>query len=193
MSTLRNIIAEFKKNKDEKILDHYKFVPNGKTGYGEAFDLNYWSRKDLVFELYNSYDKTDRPLLKWILKEELKGFEIDLPIYLLDIASFMLYKKMEINDVYSLYDAKFGAGSDHQAIIDIELIFGIEIEKTKEFLRTEPTNQIVNSEILATIANYQNNPNARFKTRDEYITFYETIKIKNIQEDILYFEKEVRI
>ncbi len=193
MDTLRNIINGFKKNKNEKTLEHYKFIHNGKTGYGEAFDRNYWNRKDLVFELYNNYSKTDRPLLKWILKEELKGFEVDLPIYLLDIASFMLYKHMEINDVYNLYDAKFGAGSDHQAVIDIELIFGIEIEKTKEFLRTQPTNQIVNSEILSTIANYQNNPNAKFRTRNEYIIFYESIKLKNIQDDVTFFEKEVRI
>jgi len=193
MSTLRNIINEFKKSKDEKTLENYRFIHNGKTAYGASFDLNYWNRKDLVFELYNTYDKTDRPLLKWIIKEELKGFEVDLPTYLIDITAFMLYKQMEINDVYDLYDAKFGAGSDHQAIIDIELIFGIEIEKTKAFLKNEQTNKALNNDILSTIANYQDSPNAKFRTREEYITFYETIKFKNIQEDVAFFEHEARI
>lgn len=193
MNTLRNIINEFKNGKDEKTLENYRYIHNGKTEYGASFDLNYWNRKDLVFELYNTYNKTDRPLLKWIIKEELKGFEADLPTYLIDIASFMLYKCMEMNDVYDLYNAKFGAGSDHQAIIDVELIFGIGIEETKEFLKNEPTNKTINNEILSAIAYYQDNPNAKFRTRDEYITFYETIKFKNIQEDVALFEDAERL
>lgn len=193
MNHLRKIINEFKENKDEKGLENYRFIHNGKIAYGASFDLNYWNRKDLVFELYSGYDKTDRPLLKWIIKEELKGFEADLPVYLLDITSFMLYKQMEINDVYDLFDVKFGAGSDHQASIDTELIFGIDIEKTKAFLKNELTNKTTNNEILSTIEQYQDNPNAKFRTRHEYIIFYETIKFKNIKEDISCFENEARL
>ncbi len=37
----------------------------------------------------------------------------------------MLYKHMENEGVRDLYDAKFGAGSDTHAFVEIELIFGI--------------------------------------------------------------------
>lgn len=192
MSLLRNVITKFKENQNEIILENYKYIHNGKTEYGSSFDLNYWNRKDLIFELLNNYKKTDRPLIKWLIKEELKGFEVDLPIYTIEICAFMLYKHMEVIDVYDLFDAKFGAGSDHQAIIDIELIFGLELGKTKDFLQNEKNNKILNNDILSTIKSYEDNPNAKFKTRDQYIKYFETIKLKNIQEDLLDFENELR-
>jgi len=74
-----------------------------------------------------------------ILSEEKR--KIDLPIETVELTAFMLYKHMVTEDVYHLYNAKFSGGSDHQARIDMELIFGLDKEKTKAFLQQDKTKK----------------------------------------------------
>ncbi|MDH7447611.1 hypothetical protein [Aquimarina sp. 2201CG14-23] len=179
MNNYRKIIDTFKSSKDESVLIDFGCIDNGKYG-----DKNYSNRKNLILELYSDYSAEDKPLLKWLLKEELKGFEFDVPVYTADLCAFMLYKYMEMADIYDLYDAKFGAGSDNQAYVDVELVFGRNRDETKAFLRNEKTQLKLNKEILETIEWYESNPNAKFKSREEYIVYFETIKAENIKSDV---------
>ncbi len=184
MNSYRKIIDEFKLSKDEKLLIDFRCVHNGKKGYEESDDKNYQNRKKLILELYKDYSADDKPLIKWLLQEELKGFEFDIPVYTTDLCAFMIYKYMVNEDIYDLYEAKFGAGSDHMGFVDIELIFGLNKDETKTFLKNDDTQKELSNEIVETIESYESNPNAKFKTREEYITYFETIKAHNIKEDL---------
>ncbi|MEW7280279.1 hypothetical protein ABW636_16935 [Aquimarina sp. 2201CG1-2-11] len=184
MNTHRKIIEEFRLNNDESLLNDFACTHNGKNGYEYSDDKNYKKRKNLILELYNDYSSVDKPLIKNLLQEELKGFEYDIPVYTIDLCAFMLYKHMEVDDVYDLYEAKFGTGSDAEAYVDIELVFGLSKEETKTFLKKEKTQKKLNQEILATIEWYESNPKAKFKSREEYINYFETIKVNNIKSDL---------
>lgn len=189
MNKLRTIINKFSVQQDESLLNAYRFLHNGKQGYGVSFDVNYWARKDLIFELYKSYGATDKPLIKWLLQEEGKGFEVAIPVYTSDVCAFMLYKHMEMHDIYDLFEAKFGFGSDHQFTIDVELVFGFGRNETKAFLLKESKNKELNTEILAMIQHYEANPNAQFKDRSTYIRYFETKKINIIKSDLSNIEE----
>ncbi|GAB1858418.1 hypothetical protein MHTCC0001_32550 [Flavobacteriaceae bacterium MHTCC 0001] len=184
MNTYQETIKQYKNSKNESLLDSFRCIHNQKNGYGESGDKNYVNRKHLILELFKNYSVADKPLIKWLLKEELKGYEFDIPAYTTDLCAFMLYKHMQVADVYDLYSAKFGAGSDHQYSLDIELVFGINVEETKAFLKNETSKIALNTEILEAIEWYISHPDAKFKSREAYIHFYETIKAKHILADL---------
>ena len=184
MNKFRQTINDFRENNNDELLEQYKCEHNGKTKYGESFDKNYWHRKKLIFELYENYTIEDKPLIKWLLKEELKGFEFGIPVQTTDLCAFMLYKYMDREDVYDLFEAKFGAGSDTQFYVDIELVFGFDKEQTKTFLTNGKTNKKQNKEILKAINHYEGNPDAKFKSREEYINYFENKKINLIKIDL---------
>lgn len=184
MQELKEIIAHYGLTKDESALEHFRFVHNGKTDYYEIFDLNYWKRKDLILALYENYSPADKPLIKWLLSEELKAAEINTPVYTVDLCAFMLYKHMETEDLYALYEAKFGAGTDLQVYVDIELVFGFDRNETKAYLENKQKDKRKNRKILNAIACYEQNPDAVFKSRAAYIEHFETRKIKGIKSDL---------
>ncbi|PQA89997.1 hypothetical protein B0A69_21490 [Chryseobacterium shigense] len=186
---IRKIIEEYKDHADETLLKNFKFLHNGKTGYNDSFDVNYWQRKELIFELYHDYGPEHKPLIQWLLKEEQKGFEIDLPLYTLDVCAFMLYKYMSNEDVYALYHTKFGAGTDAQVYVDIELIFGYDKEHMKQYLTSDTQNIELNKKILATIEYYESDPDVIFRNREAYIDHFENKKIKGIKGDLEDFEE----
>lgn len=184
----KKLIETFRKENSYELLDDFRCVHNRETEYGKSFDKNYFLRKELILTLYKHYNQEDKLLIKWLINEELKGFDFNIPVQTLDLWAFMLYKIMDQNDVYDLYDAKFGAGSDAQSYLDIELVFGFDKEITKEFLIKSTTSKKRNKIILKTIDFYDSFPEAKFKTREEYIHYFETKKIKSITSDLLEFE-----
>jgi hypothetical protein len=184
MNIFRQIINEYRIKHNEELLESYKSKHNGKDRYGESFDVNYWHRKKLIFELYNDYSIEDKPLIKWLLKEELRGFKFDIPVQTTDLCAFMLFKYMNLEDIYDLFEAKFGAGTDNQCFVDIELVFGFDKEQTKTYLTSKKTNKRQNKEILKAIKHYEDNPKAKFKSREEYINYFETKKINFIKSDL---------
>lgn len=184
MSELREIITDYSVHKDESILENFKFIHNGKTDYYESLDLNYEKRKNLIVELYEDYSHADKALIKFLLAEELKASKIDSPVYTVDLCAFMLYKYMEIEDIYQLYEAKFGASTDLQVYVDIELIFGFDKEETREYLNKKQKDKRKNKKILKAISYYEQNPDAQFRSRAAYIEHFETRKIKGIKADL---------
>ncbi|WP_342328118.1 hypothetical protein [Pedobacter sp. FW305-3-2-15-E-R2A2] len=184
MQELKKVINNYREEKEISILEDFRFIHNGKTSYHEVFDSNYWKRKDLIFELYQDYGLADKPLIKWLLTEELKASEINTPVYTVDLCAFMLYKYMEMEDIYMLYEAKFGAGTDLQVYVDIELLFGFDSNETKTYLENKQKDKRKNKKILKAIDYYVQNPDARFRSRTAYIEHFETQKIKGIRADL---------
>ncbi|WP_292010989.1 hypothetical protein [Chryseobacterium sp.] len=182
--TLRKTIDQYTAPPNDKLLEEFRFIHNGKTDYYEINDLNYPKRKDLILELYKDYGPEHKSLVKWLLKEEQKGFEVSIPIYTIDLCAFMLYKHMDWEDIYDLYEAKFGTGTDAQVLLDIELVFGLDKERIKEYLQSATKNKKLNKKILKTIEYYESNSEARFKSRNEYIHFFENFKIKGLMGDL---------
>ena len=99
---------------------------------------------------------------------------------------------MQPEDVYDLFEAKFGGNTDRQVYIDIELLFGFDREQMKVYLKNTLKNKKLNKEILKTIAHYESNPNASFKSRNEYIQYFETRKINIIQNDLADAEEQLK-
>lgn len=180
MQKFRKTIEDFRADPDEDILTAYVFEDSGEHKY--PYDKNYNHRKSLIYELYEDCSKLDRPLLKWLIQQELLGFEAELPVWTTDIAAFMLFKNMEIEDVYDLFDAKFGAGTDHQCTVDIELIFGPDREQMKLFLQKDNSER--SKEVLSAIEWYEDNPNAKFRSREEYIQYFESRKFHSLKGDL---------
>ncbi|MDR2834647.1 MAG: hypothetical protein LBV69_00400 [Bacteroidales bacterium] len=182
---MKDIIQKYREEKDEAVLVNFKFIHNGSTEYSTVDDLNYNKRKELILFLYNNYGINDKPLIKWLLSQEIKSHrEADTSVFTIEICAFMLYKVMEIEDIYTLYEAKFGAGSDLQFTVDIELLFGFDKEKTKTYLNEKQKNKRKNRAILKAIEYYEKNSNAVFKTREQYIEYFENKRIKNIIADL---------
>lgn len=184
MNELRKIIDTYRETKEESALESFCFTHNGKTDYEEICDLNYGKRKDLIFELYGHYTPEDKSLVKWLLDEELKASSIDMPVYTVDVCAFMLFKYMEMDDLYKLFEAKFGGGTDRQVYLDVELIFGFDRTETKHYLQNKQKDKRKNREIINTIEYYEQNPNAKFKSRIEYIEYFETKKILGLKADL---------
>lgn len=184
MNELRKIIDTYRETIEESALESFRFTHNGKTDYEEICDLNYGRRKDLIFELFDHYTPEDKPLVKWLLDEEFKASNIDMPVYTVDVCAFMLFKYMDMEDIYELYEAKFGGGTDRQVYLDVELIFGFDRTETKQYLLNKQKGKRKNREIINTIEYYEQNPDAKFKSRIEYIEYYETKKIPGLKADL---------
>lgn len=184
MNELRRIINIYRTTKKESILENFKFIHNGKTDYYESLDLNYGKRKDLILELYGDYSHEDKALIKFLLAQELSASKINASVYTVDLCAFMLYKHMEIEDIYQLYEAKFGAYTDLQLYVDIELIFGFDKEETKKYLIHKQKDKRKNKKILKAISYYEENAGMQFKSREAYIEHFETRKIKGIKADL---------
>ncbi|MCT1531402.1 hypothetical protein M3B46_10380 [Sphingobacterium daejeonense] len=186
---LRKIIEDFRNSQDTSLLDSFKTeikpTPDGKWSY----DVNAWNRALLILELFNESSINDKPLIKWLLDEEIKTQEYELSYYALDVNAFLLYKYMDFEDVYQLFDAKFSYGNVYH--LDVELIFGHDKEEMKDFLKSEKENQLAPM-VFDTILSYENNPDAKFKSKDEYIAYYQNRKIKHIMNDLEASEKYMR-
>jgi hypothetical protein len=123
------------------------------------------------------------------LDEEIETQEYELSYYALDVNAFLLYKYMDFEDVYQLFDAKFSYGNVYH--LDVELIFGHDKEEMKDFLKSDEENQLAPM-VLDTILSYEKNPDAKFKSRDEYISYYQNRKIKHIMNDLEASQKYMR-
>ncbi len=179
---LRATIKEFRVNQDISKLDRFKLDAQPTPDKKWTYDRHAWDRAMLILELFNDNTAADKPLIKWILDEGIKGQELEIPYYALDVIAYLLYKYMDNEDVYQLFLAKFAYGNVFH--LDVELIFGHDRDHMKAFLKDDLESNPMSKDILATIASYEQNPDAKFKTREEYIAYYENRKIKHIRNDI---------
>ncbi|TPN85864.1 hypothetical protein [Aquimarina algicola] len=172
---MRDIINTYIKTEDSAVLKKFKYQKNNQ------WDDTYWDRSELIFELYNDFDSTHKALIKWLINEEMKGIEIELPTETLQVCAYMIYKIMDMSDIYDLFNIKFGAGTDLQCAIDTELIFGLDKERTKKYLKENPSEE--SNEILDCIKHYESFKTAVYRSREEYITYFETRRINMLKTD----------
>jgi hypothetical protein len=182
-----NIIEEFRKTQEINLLNDFRFLSNDATNYIEQADLNYENRKNLILTLIKSYSVEDKPLIKWLLNEEIKYSEyISCQITTIEVCTFLLYKYMDLADIQQLYLAKF-SNFDNSCAIDAEIILGFDIEETKAYLTQQKINKRLNKKILKTIAYYEKileeKPNA-IKSRPDYINYFENQKIQHLIKNL---------
>ena len=186
---LRKLIEAFRSTGDLSLLEPFK-LDIKPTEDGWHYDLNAWPRTQLILELFENSQSEDKPLIKWLLTEEINGQEYELQYYSLDVNAYLLYKYMENSDVYQLFESKFAYGNVFH--LDVELIFGYDKEEMKQFLSDPNNKHEFNRKILSTIKDYERNPDAKFKTREEYINYYENRKIVHIKNDISASENNMK-
>lgn len=173
---MKEVINRYRETHDISILEDFKCQKND-----DDWDDNYWNRSELIFELYTSFDQSDKPLIKWLINEELQGIEIELPTETLQICAFMLYKVMDFEDIFDLFNIKYGGGTDLECTTDTELIFGIDKESTKAYLKKNKSEE--GDQILSCIEYYESFTSAVYRSRKEYIKFFETIRIDILKSD----------
>lgn len=177
------VIEAFRKTADVNLLKDYAYAFNGKEAPSDANDLNFWARKRLTMALWKQYDERDKALIRWIIDQEIKAQEIEMPYYVLDLAAYMLYKIMDFEDVFKLYEAKFSWGNIFY--MDVELIFGEDRELMKTYLTEAVQKHPMSLPIRKTIEDYENSVGIdKLKTREEYINYFENRKIRILKNDL---------
>lgn len=138
----------------------------------------YEERMNQVLDLYNRYTHNDRMLIISLLKEEIE-YCWNESVYSvpMELCAFMLYKIFNIDDIYLFYSAKFETSFDASFELDIELIFGLDKDETKQYLLEKKTDKRKNKKLLKAIQVYENR---NYKTREDYISYFETQKIQRL-------------
>ena len=140
-------------------------------------DLNWETRNDVIKSLYLNYSQKEKNIIRWLLKEEMTfARKTDYSSKSLKACAFILYKIMSIEDVPLLYKAKFDCNMDASIELDIELVFGLDIEETRQYYQAQPDQ----GNIVKVIKQYENRP---YKEREEYITYFENHRIPYLLED----------
>ena len=140
-------------------------------------DLNWERRNDVIKGLCAHFSPEDKNVIRWLLKEEISfAKEIDYCYKSLKVIAFMLYKIMSVEYVPLLHQAKFDCNMDASIELDIELVFGLNKEETKQHYGA----QLHHTNIIRAIEKYENRP---YKERIEYITDFERHRIPYLLED----------
>ncbi len=192
---LRKLIKQYRKHPDNKLLKPFK-VNKKKTTKNDSWFSHYDDNSDkriaLIIELANDFNQNDRKLIQWLIKTEWQasklGGDNSFPLALL---SFMLYKYMKWADLPMLFDCKFGHGSDAMYTIDSEIIFGFDAEATLAYLKehkkqTKVFPKDMRKSMIETMEHYLSNPDAKFRTRKEYIEYFEKKRLAYLQEELAY-------
>ncbi len=146
------------------ILKHVDFVHNRKEKWGESDDLNAELREKVVDILFDNEKLQSRALIKYLLRAEIDycGAETLMRETLRQL-TFMLYMLGKIEDIPMLFEAKMDTSFDAGCGLDIELIFGKDKEKVKEYFRL---NKNDNYDIVGCIEEYEK---YGYSTSEEFI------------------------
>lgn len=186
-NNLQKIITDFRQTKDERTLDAFACdIVLAEHGYW-SFDRNSWPRAQLIMALFHNSEPEDKPLIKWLLKQEHLAQEVEMPYYALDAVTYLLYKYMEMEDLFAIYHSKFETYGD--IYLEVELTFGFDKEETKTYLRDPANKHPYTEDYLKTIARYESNTQAKYKTRAELMEYYEYRKIVPITNDLEFSEE----
>lgn len=159
---LEEILTQSPELPSKKKLSKLKFKDNGKLQ-----DKNLQTRFKFIKALYPRYQPKDKKLVKYLLKQEIKYAQV-IGNYNagLNLSAFMLYTIMSVKDSKTLYDAKFRSCPNACQVIDIELVFGLDKETTKQYFTEKPDEK---RNIVGIIKAYETKP---FRSREEYTRFY---------------------
>ncbi len=137
---------------EDKVQQLLIYKHNGKKGWNSSYDLNADLREEVVELLFEQYDNQYRDCIILLLRAEISFCrELTIMRETLRQLTFMLYTLKHIEDIPLLYEAKFDCSFDSSIGLDVELIFGYDMEKTKAYFVANPDE---NYDIVSTIEEY---------------------------------------
>ncbi|WP_053992561.1 hypothetical protein [Mangrovimonas sp. TPBH4] len=145
------------------ILKKVDFIHNGKEEWGESDDINADFREKIVEIIFDSEKLKNRELIKYLLRAEIDYCrEETLMRETLRQLTFMLYSFGKFEDIPLLFEAKMDTSFDAECGLDIELVFGADNEKVKDYFRT---NKHIDYDIVSCIEEYEK---YEFRTPEEF-------------------------
>ncbi|MBD0404086.1 hypothetical protein [Flammeovirga sp. EKP202] len=146
------------------ILKNVDFIHNGKEDWGESDDINADFRRKVVETLFDNKKLQSRELIKYLLQAEIDYCrEETLMRETLRQITFMLYMIGKVEDIPMLFEAKMDTSFDAGCGLDIELIFGRDKDKVKEYFQL---NKHENYDIVGCIEEYEKYD---YQTPNEFI------------------------
>jgi hypothetical protein len=160
-------------------LDQVRYKYNGKTEWDEIKDSNLVNRHQILQALYPIYKNDHKQLIRFLLEQEITYAQEYGYTSGLNVASFMLYTIMSIDDVPLLFDSKFNSCGDARFALDIELIFGLDKDETKDYFMKNPAAE---RPVVEVIKEYEGRP---FKTREQFLSYYTTRRIETYLDELI--------
>lgn len=164
----------YRHNKKPDIL----YDEQGKMQFGGADDKNVANRFNFIKKLYPIYNPTDKALVRFLLEQEVRYAQEHEYFFGLNISSFMLYKIMDVTDVPLLYDAKFNTCFDARFALDIELVFGLHKDETKDYYTKNPDPE---RDIVDIIKTYEKR---HYRDRAVFLNDYESRMIPSYLKEV---------
>lgn len=182
---LRNKIIQCRQCFNEEILTEFcvKPVVVHEADVEHTFDEHSRQRVLLLLTLAYDFTKLDKPLIRWLLRENGKCFQFGFDISIETVlAAFMLYKYMSWEDTAVLYACKFAYGSNEQYMVDTEIALGFGLQETLQYLIEQSDNPIY-AEMAAQIRHYCGT-GMRLKPREQFIEYFEQRRFGYLREEL---------
>lgn len=146
-------------------------------------DANQRARIQLLLALTHDYCEQDKPLIRWLLRENGKCYDINNYIALeTTLAAFMLYKYMDWQDILVLYACKFAYGSNEQYMVDTEIALGFGLEETLDYLEKNSQDPMY-AQMAHEIKLYCGK-GLRLKPRAQFIDYFEQRRFAHVREEL---------
>lgn len=121
-------------NLPEEILSPFIILDNGKEGYYGRGDTHRYNRRRITQELYPVFTTEHKPLIRFLLEQEIEGCALyEYGTDLMRALSYLLLTMADIEDSLLFYRTKFETHFDARCAMDIEPIFGEDKDKTKAY------------------------------------------------------------
>jgi hypothetical protein len=141
--TAQQFMEQVKLNRPElppsETLKWVSYQQNDKQDWGESNDSNGELRENVAEILFAEYAPSDRALVKYMLEQEILGCRKEgMSTENLRRLTFMLYRFGQLSDIPLLFEAKFDTSFDAGCALDIDLVYGLDAEATKQYYRKHP-------------------------------------------------------
>lgn len=166
---------------DEQLLVDVAVLPMPNEDDSQIFDKHNRERIQLLLALSDDFCVEDKPLIRWLLRENGKCFEFGFDISKeTALAAFMLYKHMDWDDTLVLAACKFAYGSNELYTVDAEIAVGFGLQETLDYLAKQ--NEPLCSAMAQEIRDYCGN--MRLKSRAQFIDYFEQRRLGYLQEEL---------
>lgn len=181
----RQVIERCRQQIDEVALAPFAFSPITYPNDENVYDDHNRERIELLLALSDDFCEADKPLIRWLLRENGKCFELGFDISKeTALAAFMLYKYMDWNDMLVLYACKFAYGSAEQYMVDTEIALGFGLQETLDYL-AKHADVPHHTEMANAIRAYCGQE-MKLKPRAQFIDYFETRRFGYLQDDLAF-------
>lgn len=180
---LRSIIAQCRVQFDASHLQVFAFQAVECVGEDGRYDEHLYERMALMLALSQDFNQDDRPLVRWLIKQNTQLFNLGFDISQeTALCAFMLYKYMTEEDILVLYACKFAYGSSEHFAVDMEMALGFGLDETLHYLQNHH-NEPLHAQMKQAIEEYCAN-GVVFKPRTQFIDFFEQRRFGYLQEEV---------